>query len=78
MTSKRSSVIDLVQGLDYTVIDSSQYQSSPVPNTGSQSQSQSHHTPPASKPLLPDSHPIYGVVNLALLAVAFYLIWANL
>lgn len=77
MTNKRNSanIIDLVQGLDYTIIDSSRSQCS------SRSQYQSHHKPPAtataSKPLLPDSHPIYGIVNLALLAIAFYLLWAN-
>lgn len=27
--------------------------------------------------LLPTTHPIYGVVNLALLAVSIYLLWAN-
>lgn len=27
--------------------------------------------------LLPDTHPIYGIVNLALLAVSIYLLWAN-
>lgn len=26
---------------------------------------------------LPDTHPIYGIVNLALLAVSIYLLWAN-
>lgn len=34
----------------------------------------------SSKPkqFLPDTHPIYGLVNLALLAVIFYLLWANI
>ena len=27
--------------------------------------------------LLPATHPIYGLVNLALLAVSIYLLWAN-
>ena len=35
-------------------------------------------TKQTAKPaLLPATHPIYGIVNLALLAVSIYLLWAN-
>lgn len=33
---------------------------------------------PTAKLTLPDTHPIYGIVNLALLTVTIYLLWANL
>lgn len=51
----------------------------------SQSQSQARATAPNTKAkakpallTLPDTHPIYGIVNLALLTVTLYLLWANL
>lgn len=46
----------------------------------SQATATSATVPPAktTTTLLPDTHPIYGIVNLALLTVLIYLLWANL